>query len=946
VSVQTLVLVLTDVQGSARLWQDEPAAMDAAMQRHHEIVHATVAEHGGFRPVDQGEGDAVFAAFPSASEAVAAVAQVQRALEAEPWPTSVPLRVRIGVHVGEVIERGGNLFGDAVNRCARLRGLASGGQALLSAAVYELVRDKLPSGLAVQNLGEHRMKDLVRPEHVWQLDVDGPGEFGPLQSLDRVLHNLPVQRSALIGRDVELARAVAAVREHRLVTLTGFGGMGKTRLALQAAAELVDDFPDGVWLVDLSVISNPDEVAAAIGRTTSQGGADADSLVAALAGLTTLLVLDNLEQVLGCAPLVAQLLDRLPGVRVLATSREALRVRAEQELVLPPLAVPPDDSPQDAGSLGAYAAVQLFVDRAVAARADFRVTNENAPSVAAICARLDGHPLAVELAAARLRMMTPQALLPRLDKALSVLTSGSRDMPDRHQTLRATIAWSYDALEPDMRLLLDRMSVFPAPATFEAVEAVCGKGLDVFSALAVLVDRSLVRFVPRDTGEDRYGLLAAIRDYALEQAADQLDALRERHFQYYTALVGWRPLATLADYKDVLSLAAQETAQLAADWQGALDAGDDVAVAGFPLSWCLSLQHAGELVRAAHVAAETVRRAQRTDVQLCMALETLCHLLHEYDLEPPQGSSTQDLLARFEEAARELGRADFLFHVEGFRADTDTDPEQILRRVARYDELVRDAPPDTPYSLEHLRLLRDNYQVISLQFLDRPAALAAAWRAAAADHDDLAGLGNLCTALTNDGRAEEGLRLVQAHLDAGVVRTDPMYTLLCVIFGARALLVLGRAAEALAALDRWAEEVDRRQWAGFARLFTVARVWALLDLDRVDEALALLAANAHLATPARPDHQLAKLRALRLAGRPRPPAEATTLAAGVAHARWLYVMPTYLALRVEQALCTAAPADRLALARAVETERDGLQLPLGYGPDLERLLAELATPST
>ncbi|HVE98257.1 MAG TPA: adenylate/guanylate cyclase domain-containing protein, partial [Mycobacteriales bacterium] len=235
------MLVLTDVQGSTRLWQDESAEMERAMARHHEIVHGAVAAHGGWRPVDQGEGDAVFAAFASASAAVAAVLDVQRALAAEPWPTSVPLRVRIGVHLGEVQERGGNLYGDPVNRCARLRGLGAGGQTLLSSAVFELVRDKLPAGTSVTDLGEHRMKDLVRPEHVWQLDLEGlPREFPPLSSLDRVLHNLPVQRSALIGRDEDLARVLDALSSHRLVTLTGFGGMGKTRLALQAGAELAD----------------------------------------------------------------------------------------------------------------------------------------------------------------------------------------------------------------------------------------------------------------------------------------------------------------------------------------------------------------------------------------------------------------------------------------------------------------------------------------------------------------------------------------------------------------------------------------------------------------------------------------------------------------------------------------------------------------------------------
>ena len=357
------MLVLTDVEGSTRLWQDEPDAMAAAMRRHHEIVHGAVAAHGGWRPPDQGEGDAVFAAFASATAAVAAVVQVQRELAAERWPTPVPLRVRIGVHVGEVRQRDGNLLGEPVNRCARLRGLGSGGQTLLSAPVFELVRDRLPAGTSATDLGEHRMKDLTRPERVHQLDIAGlESSFPPLTSLERARHNLPMQVTPFIGRADELAALVAAVRAHRLVTLTGFGGMGKTRLALQAAAGLAGDAEVGdVWFVDLATVTDPSLVPARVAEAAGVrfgAGDPAHALVAAFAGRPTLLVLDNLEQVLGCAWFVAELVAAAPAVRVLVTSREPLRVRAERQIPLAPMAVPEARVPPEV--LSTYDAVRFF----------------------------------------------------------------------------------------------------------------------------------------------------------------------------------------------------------------------------------------------------------------------------------------------------------------------------------------------------------------------------------------------------------------------------------------------------------------------------------------------------------------------------------------------------------------------------------------------------------
>ena len=538
--VETLALVLTDVEWSTRLWAEEPDAMDAAMRRHHAILHAAIADHGGFRPPDQGEGDAVFAAFASAQAAVAAVSQLQRSLHDEEWPTSRPLRVRAGVHVGEVRVRDGNLFGDPVNRCARIRAAGSGGQTLLSSAVYELVRDRLPRGVGTVDLGEHRLKDLVRPERIYQLDVFGlPHEFPPLASLDRASHNLPAQLTPFIGRGQELTDLLTAVREHRLVTLTAFGGMGKTRLALQAAAELAGEPRIGdIWFVDLADTTDPELVPA---RAAEAAGLRYDSdplgaLVAAYGAQPALFVLDNLEQVLECATFVTDLLTHAPGVRVLGTSREPLRVRAERIVVLPPLSLPnPDGPPATEESLGTYEAVRLFLDRAHAVRPYFAVDDTNAPAVAAICARLDGSPLALELAAYRLKALGIETLLQRLDTALQVLTSGGRDMPQRHQTLRATIAWSYDALDQDQQTLLTRLSVLPAPASYEMIDAVCGGDVDVITTLGDLVDRNLVR-VADATHDYRYGLLVSIRDYTAEQLTlGESLRLRDLHADHVTA---------------------------------------------------------------------------------------------------------------------------------------------------------------------------------------------------------------------------------------------------------------------------------------------------------------------------------------------------------------------------------------------------------------------------
>jgi predicted ATPase/class 3 adenylate cyclase len=543
-TTRTTALLLTDVVGSTALWQAHPEQMSAAMARHHDIVAKTVAAHGGRLPQDQGEGDARFAAFESAIAAVAAAVDIQRALAAEAWPEPVRLSVRMGIHAGEVLERDGNLFGDPVNRCARIRGLAHGGQVLLSGTTKELVEGWPPEGVGMLDLGEHRMKDLTAPVRIYQVThPDLPAEFPPLASLNRARHNLPVQLSSFVGRAAALAELVALVRAHPLVTVTGFGGMGKTRLALQAGAELADGDGDGVWFVDLSAVRDPAGLPEAVARVLglSGEGDPLDQVRAHLADKRILLLCDNVEQLLpDAASLLAAVAGAGPGVRVLVTSREPVGLRGEQVYPLPPLASPaPSAALETVESLGTYDAAALFIARATAADPRFTVDNSTAPALAAVCARLDGWPLALELAAARVRLLGLPGLLDRLNDRLAVLTSTSRDVPDRQRTLRETIAWSYDLLSPDEQALLARLSVFTGGATLDAIVAVCqpGLGADVLEALGSLLDKSLLHQDERD-GRLRHRLLETVREFAGErlEAGGEAAQLRTRHGYYFRDL--------------------------------------------------------------------------------------------------------------------------------------------------------------------------------------------------------------------------------------------------------------------------------------------------------------------------------------------------------------------------------------------------------------------------
>jgi predicted ATPase/class 3 adenylate cyclase len=528
----TVTLLFTDVEGSTRLWQTDESAMRVALSRHDELLRRTVTEHDGV--VFSTMGDGIAAAFRSASGAVAAAVEAQRLLGAEPWPTATPVRVRMGLHTGEAELRDGDYLGTAVNRAARLMAIGHGGQVLVSSVTAAV----LGEGLELVDLGEHRLRDLDRPMHVFQLGV---GSFPPLGSLESFLGNLPLQVSSFIGRQREIEAGSEALASSRVVTLTGVGGVGKTRLALQVAAEVLPRFRDGAWLVELAPVREPAEVADAVAAVFGVGARAAQSAPEALVGFLRakqmVLVLDNCEHVIDAAADLVERIERsCAGVVVLATSRAALGVDGEQILAVPSLGIPAGDA--DFDGVARADAVVLFVDRARRVKADFVLTAANAPLVSRVCRRLDGMPLGVELAAARVRAMTPAELADGLEERFEILSGVRHRGVERHQTLRAVIDWSYDLLaEPEKRLLV-RMSVFAGGCTRQSAEVVCSgdpvERTGMLDLLAGLVDKSLVVADVEDP-DTRYGLLETIREYGRDRVAEhgETQPLQDAHAEHY-----------------------------------------------------------------------------------------------------------------------------------------------------------------------------------------------------------------------------------------------------------------------------------------------------------------------------------------------------------------------------------------------------------------------------
>ena len=554
---ETFTFLFTDIEGSTRLSQTHPAAIPMILARHHAILRAAIESNHGH--VFHIVGDSFSAAFHNALDALNAALDGQRSLQAEAWGEIGPLLVRMGLHTG-MAKTTEDTLGMPYSGYAtlasvqRIMSAAHGGQILLSQVTRDLLGDLLPSGVTLLDVGEHHLKDLLRPIHLYQVAAsDLPADFPPLRTLDASPHNLPVQLTSFIGREKEISALRALLQTQRLITLTGPGGSGKTRLALQVATAAIEQFQDGVFFIALAPIIEPELVATTIaetvGATESAGRSVFDSLKEYLRDRHLLLCLDNFEQVISAAPRLVELLAACSKLHLLVTSREALRVRGEYEYPVTALTLPNLTKLPPAEDLLQYAAVKLFIQRAQAIKPDFHLTNETAPAVAEICQRLDGLPLAIELAAARIKLLPPATMLARLEHRLEFLTGGARDLPARHQTLHNAIAWSYDLLNESEQTLFRRLSVFVGGCTLDAVEAVVMDTRDrerggeqahgfVLDQLSSLLDKSLLQEGKSTNDEPRFVMLELLREFGVKQMelSAESEAVGRRHATFFLAL--------------------------------------------------------------------------------------------------------------------------------------------------------------------------------------------------------------------------------------------------------------------------------------------------------------------------------------------------------------------------------------------------------------------------
>jgi predicted ATPase/class 3 adenylate cyclase len=602
----TVTFLFTDIEGSTKLWEQHPEAMGRALAQHDRVLGEAIESRGGF--LVKTTGDGVHAVFRSAVEAAAAVRQIQEQLQALTWGPTGPLRVRAALYTGEAELREGDYYGQAVNRAARLMSIAAGGQILISDSTAAMVRDRLPGEATLSDLGEHRLRSLDRVERVYQLLYPGlQSDFPPLASSRSNPNNLPIQLTSFIGRDKETARLAQLLvpdpnqgdehkdsRQPRLITLTGPGGTGKTRLSLHVAAGVIEHFPDGVWLVELAPVTDPNVVtqtiAAPLGIFEQTGRPLVDMLVDYLHAKKALLILDNCEHLIDeCAQLAETLLRACPELRILASSREALGIAGEQAVRIRSMALPTTHDGLSVEQLAGYEAISLFTARAQAVNGDFALSSENAPYVLQICQRLDGIPLAIELAAARVRVLSPDQIATRLDDRFRLLTGGSRTALPRQRTLQALIDWSYDLLSEMECILLRRLSVFSGGWTLEAAELVTGteplEPYDVLDLMEQLVNKSLVA---ADESEStiRYRMLETVRQYAQERLAESGEATdaRNRHLAYFVDqnLHAWQALLELRPTELVIRLGIEgDNIRAARAWALEHDLGAALSLAAY-----------------------------------------------------------------------------------------------------------------------------------------------------------------------------------------------------------------------------------------------------------------------------------------------------------------------------------------------------------------------------
>ncbi len=545
----TLTILFTDIEGSTRLLQQLGEGYQQILDIHHQILRDAIVSHDGFEV--NTEGDSFFAVFPRALDALGAAVTVQQNMHAYTWPNNISLRVRMGMHTGAPTLTGNDYMGLDIHRAARIASAAHGGQILLSSSMRELCENSLPPELVLLDLGLHMLKDLQRPEHLYQVTISGlPAEFPPIKSLE-YHYSLPIQSTTLIGRNTDITEICSLLKQEqiRLITLIGPGGIGKTRLAIQTTSELSDFFRDGVSFIAMASVQDkqlaPATIAQALGMREAASQSSVDWLKTFLNRKNLLLTLDNVEQIVSAAPFFSELLAACPDIKILATSRAALHIRGEKEYIVPPLDLPDrkKNANMNAETLSQYAAVALFIERACDVCPNFQVNNTNAPAIAEICLRIDGIPLAIELAASRMKHMAPTTLLSRLSNRLKMLSGGSQDLPKRQQTLHNLISWSYDLLSAEEQSLFQRLSVFAGGCTLDAAEQVClypknlpELSIDIFDGLCALIDNSLLQ--RQDIGETRYITLATIREYGAAQlnTSNEKDAIWLAYAMYYLAI--------------------------------------------------------------------------------------------------------------------------------------------------------------------------------------------------------------------------------------------------------------------------------------------------------------------------------------------------------------------------------------------------------------------------
>ena len=541
----TVTFLFTDIEGSTRLVQElDPVTYSELLGQHNRLLRVAFRAHGGAERGTQ--GDSFLVIFRDAPSAVAAAVDAQRSLATAPWPTGMEIRVRMGLHSGAGVLGGDDYVGLDINRAARIASAGHGGQVLISDSTRALSSRALPPGVALRDVGEHRLKGLDLHERLYQLTIDGlRSDFPPLNTVDVGVAHLPQRLTSFVGRRADLDELHRLLKENRLITLVGPGGTGKTSLAVQLAREVAIDFTDGAWFVDLAPLSDPALVGPTVARSLSLSERVEQSLVELLhtylESREILLVLDNFEHLMAASGIVEDLLAMAPRLKVLVTSRRILNLYGEQEFLVPPLTVPDPATSADVDQLAGYEAVMLFEQRARAAKPGFSITNENALTVTRICVRLDGLPLAIELAASRIRLLEPSEILARLEQRLPVLTTGSSNVPARQRTLNGAIDWSYDLLHPTEQRLFVRLTIFLGGCTIEAADAICNHGgelgVDTLDGIASLLGQSLVR-QESDGGESRYTMLETIRQYGRDrlEADSGLDEVAQRHLRYFCDL--------------------------------------------------------------------------------------------------------------------------------------------------------------------------------------------------------------------------------------------------------------------------------------------------------------------------------------------------------------------------------------------------------------------------